>query len=284
VTLPPASSLEYTTLCARRPGLTRDLPPGTEDLQWVSNTVTLIFGQHDAVLVDTFLTIEQNQQLVDWVRKQDRNLAYIFITHGHGDHFFGIKQLVEAFPTVTPVAAAATAAKARIEGTPPFIDTFWAGRFPGQIPQPQVFPTPLDGDTFALEGHRMQVIETGFTDTDASTALWVPDLRLVVAGDVAYNGIHQYMGETTDTTRQDWMHATDILAALHPASVVAGHKNPDLGDDPKILAETKQYLADFNRLNAETSTPTELYEAMLALYPSRANPGSLWGGAGKAKN
>lgn len=49
-----ASTLRYDTLCVRRPGLTRDLPPGTEELQWVSNTATLIFGERDAVLVDTF--------------------------------------------------------------------------------------------------------------------------------------------------------------------------------------------------------------------------------------
>jgi hypothetical protein len=56
-----------------------------------------------------------------------------------------------------------------------------------------------------------------------------------------------------------------------------------LPDDPHTLVETRQYLADFNRLETETSTPLELYEAMLELYPDRANPGSLWGGAKKAK-
>jgi glyoxylase-like metal-dependent hydrolase (beta-lactamase superfamily II) len=127
------------------------------------------------------------------------------------------------------------------------------------------------------------VIETGFTDTAGSTALWVPDLRLVVAGDVAYNGIHQYLGETTTQSRQEWMRATDTLTALDPAHVVAGHKNPELPDDPKILAGTKQYLADFNRLDAQTATAAELYDAMLKIYPDRANPGSLWGGANRAK-
>ena len=62
----------------------------------MANTATLIYGDRDAVLVDTFLTIEQNQQLVDWVKARERNLAYIYITHGHGDHYFGVKQLVEA--------------------------------------------------------------------------------------------------------------------------------------------------------------------------------------------
>src|SRR5260370_36573595 len=102
-----ASTLRYDTLCVRRPGLTRDLPPGKEDLQWVANTATLIYGERDAVLVDTFLTIEQNQQLVDWVKARERNLAYIYITHGHGDHYFGVKQLVEAFPAAKPASSAA---------------------------------------------------------------------------------------------------------------------------------------------------------------------------------
>ena len=104
-----------------------------------------------------------------------------------------------------------------------------------------------------------------------------------MAGDGAYNGIHQYMAETTAESRQEWMRATDILAALDPVFVVAGHKNPDLPDTPKILAETKQYLADFKRLDAETETANELYEVMLALYPKRANPGALWAGAKRAK-
>jgi glyoxylase-like metal-dependent hydrolase (beta-lactamase superfamily II) len=278
-----SSSLQYNILCVRRPGLTRDVPPGAEDLQWVANTATLIFGRRDAALVDTFLTVDQNQLLVDWVNAHHRNLAYIYITHGHGDHGFGVGQLTAAFPEAKAIATAAVVAKAKFEGSPPFIDTFWTARFPGQILQPQVFPEVLDGDTFHLEGHPLQVIDTGFTDTECSTALWVPDLHLVVAGDGAYNGIHQYMAETTAESRQEWMRATDILAALDPVFVVAGHKNPDLPDAPKILAETKQYLADFNRLDAETETASELYETMLALYPKRANPGALWAGVKRAK-
>jgi hypothetical protein len=148
-----ASSLQDDTLCLRRPGLTRDLPPGKEDLQWVVNTATLIYGERDAAVVDTFLTVEQNQQLVDWIKAHDRNLAYIYVTHGHGDHAFGVKQLLEAFPGAKAVAAASVVAKATLEGTAPLIDDFWIARFPGQVPVPQVFPEALDGDTLTLEGH-----------------------------------------------------------------------------------------------------------------------------------
>lgn len=62
---------------------------------------------------------------------------------------------------------------------------------------------------------------------------------------------------------------------------MAGHKRPERDDDPAILAETQQYLRDFNRIEAETTTPLELYEAMLALHPDRANPGHC--GAGRRR-
>ena len=65
--------------------------------------------------------------------------------------------------------------------------------------------------------------------------------------------------------------------------MVAGHKLPDYDDDPRHIAETQQYLRDFIRLDQTTDSPRALFDAMIALYPDRANPGSLWGGANAAK-
>jgi hypothetical protein len=58
---------------------------------------------------------------------------------------------------------------------------------------------------------------------------------------------------------------------------------PDDDDDTRHIAETRQYLRDFNGLDQATDTPRELFDAMIALYPDRANPGSLWRGANAAK-
>jgi hypothetical protein len=106
----------------------------------------------------------------------------------------------------------------------------------------------------------------------------------MIAGDVAYNDTHQYMAESTTESREQWAQAAEKLAGYDPVAVIAGHKKPDRPDDPEILAQTAAYLRDFNRLAAATSTPEELYAAMLELYPRRANPGSLWSGAKQAKS
>lgn len=90
-------ALRWEVLTSKRPGLTRDLPPGKEELAWVANSAALLYGERDAVLVDTFLTTE-SKTLVDWVAASGKNLTTICITHGHGDHFFGLAPLLERFP------------------------------------------------------------------------------------------------------------------------------------------------------------------------------------------
>jgi glyoxylase-like metal-dependent hydrolase (beta-lactamase superfamily II) len=198
------SELNYDTLVVRREALTRDLPPGdNEDLRWVANTATLVYGDHDAVVVDTFTTIEQNQQLIDWIRSHDRRVTHVYLTHGHGDHVYGVGQLLEAFPGARAVASAGAVAVARIQAGDEWRDGFWGRLFPGQIPEP-VIPDELAGDTITLEGHDLRVIDAARTDTTGTSALWIPSLRLIVAGDVVYSHTHMYLGETTAETRKEW--------------------------------------------------------------------------------
>ena len=42
----------------------------------------------------------------------------------------------------------------------------------------------MPDNRFILEGHDLLIIEVGHSDTDESSVLYVPDLELVVAGDV----------------------------------------------------------------------------------------------------
>ena len=90
--------LNWKLLTKKRGSSTQGLPPGKEDLAWVTNTVTLIYGERDAVLVDTFLSVQHSKELLDWVAESGKNLTTIYVTHAHGDHFFGLKLLLDRFP------------------------------------------------------------------------------------------------------------------------------------------------------------------------------------------
>jgi glyoxylase-like metal-dependent hydrolase (beta-lactamase superfamily II) len=279
----PEPDLHWDVLVKQRPGLTRDVPPGKESLMWVANSSTLISGKRDAVLVDTFLTIDQSNALANWIAASGKNLTTIFITHAHGDHAFGLKILLDRFPHSKAVATAEVVKAMARQVAPEYLESFWKSRFPGQIPEPIVLPEELSASEIDLEGHALIPMRLGHTDTDDSTCLHVPSIGLVVAGDAVYNGIHLFQGETNRQNRPQWIAALDTIDALKPQAVVAGHKVPANADSPKTVEETRTYLRDFMRLDEQTTSARQLYDEMLALYPDRVNPGSLWGAAVAAK-
>jgi hypothetical protein len=57
---------------------------------------------------------------------------------------------------------------------------------------------------------------------------------------------------------------------------VAGHKNKELADDPKVIEETRRYLEDVERVAASSRNPRAFYDAMIKLYPDRKNRSALW--------
>jgi glyoxylase-like metal-dependent hydrolase (beta-lactamase superfamily II) len=246
---------------------------------------TLIYGKKDAVLVDAYMTVKQADALADWVAASGKNLTTIYITHGHGDHWFGIGSVLERFPNARAVASPDVVRVMRQHASPDILEKVWKAGFPGQIPDRIVIAEELKGNVINLEGHDLVAVELGHTDTDYTTCLNVPSIGLVVAGDAVYNDVHLYLAESNAKSRQEWIAALDKIESLHPRVVIASHKRPDNDDNPRIIEETRQYIRDFDRLAEKATTAQELYDKMLEIYPNRVNPGwALWSSARAVKH
>ena len=127
-------SLQFKLFIRRRASATQGTPPGKEDLKWVANTTTLIYGERDALLVDTFLSNEQTAELADWIAASGWRLSMIYITHGHPDHFFGLKLLHDRFPGVRAVAMPQVVDAMEAALQPKSLEN-WRRRFPELIPE-----------------------------------------------------------------------------------------------------------------------------------------------------
>jgi glyoxylase-like metal-dependent hydrolase (beta-lactamase superfamily II) len=266
------------------PVVMRDRPAGVGETYFQAMASTLVYGERDALLVDAFMTVEQARALAEWVASKNKNLTAIYITHGHGDHWFGVGTLLDRFPNASVVATPNTVKVMRQNASPEALSTAWEPAFPGQIPDSLVIAKELQSNAIDLEGHTLFVVELGHTDTDHTTCLQIPSIGLVIAGDAAYNDVHLYLAESNAQTRREWIAALDKIESLNPRAVVATHKRPENEDHPRIIEETRQYIRDFDRLVETTTSAQELYDKMLALYPNRINPGwALWSSARAVK-
>ncbi len=253
-----------------------NLAPGEEERFWSPISATLISGGRDAVLVDALLTVGQAQGLAEWIAARGKNVTAVYITHGHGDHWFGLGTVLDRFPDARAFALPAVVEQMRRGSTPEFLESFWKPRFDGKLPREFVFAEPLEGHTIELEGHQLDVVELGHTDTDQTSCLHVREVGLVVAGDAAYNDVHLYLAESDPPRRREWISALDTIESLHPQTVIAGHQRAGRPDGPELIEETRRYIRDFDRVAETVSTAADLYNQVLALHPDRINPDALW--------
>jgi len=234
---------------------------------------TLISGAHDAVLVDPGFTTEQANELGDWVASHDRNVTDIFITHGHGDHWFAADVVAQRFGARVVATEGTIGQMHANEAARPFV---WDKVYPGIPPSPVTAVTMPD-NRFALEDTDLVIVEVGATDTEASSVLHVPDLGLVVAGDVIYNGAHLYLSEASLLGLDQWRSAINLVESLGARHIVAGHQDSKLDDDAaRTIAETRDYLDVAEQLFRTENTAVDYFNAMVERYPDRLGRNVLW--------
>jgi len=227
--------------------------------------ITLISGATDAVLVDPPVSEAQAKTVGDWIAATGKNLTHIAVTHGHGDHWFTADLLAQRFGAdVVATSGTIEDMRANIEVR----SLLWDVVFPGQIPASPITATTAPGDRFTLEGHDIILVPVGASDTFDTSVVHVPDLGLVVAGDVLYSGAHMYLGQAAAAGVQDWREAIGKVAALHPRYVVASHSDPFLDRNAdRIIASCLKYLDDSESVLADSSTALDFFDAMLKRYP-----------------
>ena len=269
-----AESLTYEVFVNDPPPQDGFLPDG-EPKRFSPMASTLIYGSQDAVLTDPGMTADQARALGDWVAGKGRNLTDIFITHGHGDHWFAAGLLAERFGARV-VASAGTITQ--MHGNVAARPLLWDKVYAGLIPPAPVTAVTVPGNRFTLEGHDLLIVEVGHSDSADTSVLHVPDLGLVVAGDVIYNGVHMYLGQSVVIGGSGpWRDAIAKVQALEPRHIVAGHQNKQLDDDAgRTIAQTRHYLDDTDELLRTENTAVGFFNATIERYPDHLGRTVLW--------
>ena len=242
----------------------------TADTEGLGVTSTLIYGEREAILVDTQFRISDAEKLAERIAAKGRRLTAILVTHPHFDHFYGASVLLKRFPG-TPVFASAgdvEIIKRDLAGTLAQIRArFGAEAIPAEIQIPQPWP----GTHFTVDGRPVDVLAGLQGDVGPgphNNIVWVPSLAAAIVGDIAFNQVHLSLRATDAQSRKTWIETLRLIEERKPRIVVAGHKNdPALPDSPDVLAFNKAYLAEFEVALAASHNARELVAAMKQKFP-----------------
>lgn len=248
---------------------------GKDDLSFSPTAFTLISSATEAVLVDAPTLPSLGTELASWITETapGKKLKYIYVTHAHADHFNAFPAILAKYPDARVVTTKGVLAHMPGQYEEPMWSTFWKGLFPSVTKSDLslVHELPVDGKFSLDDGkHGFHAIEVGGGDTPDSTVLHVPELALVVSGDVVYGHCYQYIAENpTAEGRKNWLQSLEEVRALKPKFVVPSHMQPDEDFGATHLDETKDYIENWEEWLSVAKSWEELEELAKEKYPER---------------
>ncbi|PXX71558.1 cyclase [Nocardia tenerifensis] len=205
----------------------RAAAPGTSN-----STLLLRYGS--ATVVDTMLVPSLATVLVAELARRRTTARIVVNTHPHIDHVGGNAAFADALIVADPTTAHSVARMATQKSLfmrlyPEHADEF-----------ARMEIVPPDGRTAGLMPRfdGCEVLFAGPAHTPGDLAVWVPDTRTLIAGDLCFNEVTP-LALPGHASIAGWIAALDRLLALDPVAVVPGH-GP--AGSSAVLESTRAYL------------------------------------------
>src|ERR1700680_556698 len=202
-----------------QPGFSIKVFTSPDDQFWTNSVI--IEGAREVMLVDAQLTKTNAERVLQEIRETKKPLSIIYITHEHADHFLGLEVFKDAYPGVRIIANSAVTD--RISKVYQEKIDKWKKILGSGATSQVVAIEKFDENFIQFESSRIEVLKNIQGDTDENTMLWIPEQKILIAGDVVVNNMHVYTAETDSKAREKWLNSLNKIRELKPSVVIPGH-------------------------------------------------------------
>jgi cyclase len=180
----------------------------------VANCAMVADGD-DMFVFDALTLPEMASGVVDEIARRGLRVTTVLNSHHHVDHVGGNAAFAGASVVAHPVAAAIVERMAgHLDDVARLLPRF-ADQLAGLDLRP---PDPALAGLTLPRGGELRVFTPAHSPADL--AVWLPDERVLLAGDVCFNGVTPLAVHGVVSA---WIDALDELIALDPAMIVPGH-------------------------------------------------------------
>jgi glyoxylase-like metal-dependent hydrolase (beta-lactamase superfamily II) len=236
-----------------------------DDQFWVNSVI--IEGADEVMLVDAQLTKTNAEKVLKEIKETKKPLSIVYITHEHADHFLGLEVFREAYPGVRIIANSAVTD--RINKVYQEKVDKWKKILGSGATSHVVAIEKFDGNFIEFESSRIEVLKDVQGDTSENTMLWIPGQRILISGDVLFNGMHVYTAETDSKAREKWLNSLNKIRTLKPSVVIPGHSKVGAPLDASTAVDfTENYLLAFEEELQKAKDPDSFINTMKERFPS----------------
>ena len=230
----------------------------------------IIIGDDAVMVIDTQATPIMAQDVIRRIREvTDKPIKYVLLSHYHAVRVLG----ASAYGAEHIIASEDT--RDLIVERGQFDKDSEIGRFPRLFQNVESVPEGLTWPTMTFTGKmtlwlgklEVQILQLGRGHTKGDTVAWLPQEKILFAGDLVEFGATPYAG---DAYFKNWPQTLDNLAALKPEKLVPG-RGAALQTPAQVqegLAGTRAFISDLYDSVKESAAQGEdlrkVYEATFA--------------------
>jgi glyoxylase-like metal-dependent hydrolase (beta-lactamase superfamily II) len=228
---------------------------------FISNAAFVVTPQGVVVVDALGAPVLAREMLAEIRRITPLPVRYVVVTHYHADHIYGLQAFKDAGATIVAHrgglmylnsdTAALRLVASRNEMAPAVDEHTRLVAADRWIDGPATLP--LGGLDFLLQ-------PAGPAHTPEDLVVWVPQLKLLFAGDLVFRGRIPFVGQADSG---QWIAALDRLLALEPRIIVPGH-GPVSTDAGADLQLTRDYLAYLRQTMGEAARNMDPFDEAYA--------------------
>jgi glyoxylase-like metal-dependent hydrolase (beta-lactamase superfamily II) len=241
---------------------------------WIVTTAT------HTLVIDALRSESEAADLADTVKATGKTLWGVLVTHGHPDHYIGLRTLKERFPNAR-VVVASQAVKDDIIGFSMWMESVgWLDQIPRMKPKSAANPggfdygaaiDVLDGPVLELPGGGRLEIRSDYPAIEAAhmTTIHLPQANALFTSDIIYNGVHAWAG--AGVTREgiaNWQRVIADLKARFAHTGVTLYPGHGAPGGVELLDVIRSYLSDFLAAADAAQSNAGMTERLTALYPA----------------
>lgn len=235
----------------------------------------IVIGKDGIVVIDTLTSAKEAQRFINDIRAiSDKPVKYVINTHYHLDHTFGNSEFVKLGGIIIAQTSDNENLQKSGEATLKNISAYGLTEKDMEgtkISYPQIsFSNKLEID---LGDQRVELIYPGPSHTAGSILIYLPDKKILFAGDVLFTNYHPFIVEGDI---KSWGKVLDYILKMDVATIIPGHGPVS---NKKDIYDMKNYLIVFDKnakkLSAKSKDVEYIFSEIKKALPHRAELESL---------